>query len=102
MRLIDIDAMSDEMYHLAFETDSDMQKWDGGCWIRYKMFEKCRDNAPTIDAEPIVRCKDCMNWDRSWKPQTGSDGDRYCIMIDQVTGPCFYCADAEKEEYNGE
>ena len=59
MRLVDIDALSHEMYHLAFETDSNMQKWDGGCWIRYRMFEKCRDNAPTIDAVKIVRCKDC-------------------------------------------
>lgn len=70
MRLIDIDAMSHEMYHLAFETDSNMQKWDGGCWIRYKLFERCRDNAPTIDAVPIIRCKDCD----------------FCISAKSITG----------------
>lgn len=52
MRLIDADALRETMYHEAFETDTDMQKWDGGCWIRYKMFENALDNAPTIDAEP--------------------------------------------------
>lgn len=37
--LISRQAIQDDMYHEAFETDSDMQKWDSGCWIRYKMFE---------------------------------------------------------------
>lgn len=52
-RLIDADALHRAMYHEAFETDSDMQKWDSGCWIRYKMFEKAIENAPTIEAEPV-------------------------------------------------
>ena len=48
-RLIDADALIDRMYHEAFETDSEMQKWDSGCWIRYKMFENAIDDAPTIE-----------------------------------------------------
>ena len=59
MRLIDADALRETMYHEAFETDTDMQKWDSGCWIRYKMFENALEDAPTIDAEPVVRCCDC-------------------------------------------
>ena len=55
MRLIDADALNDSMYHEAFETDSELQKWDSGCWIRYKMFEKHLDMAPTVDAVPVVR-----------------------------------------------
>lgn len=47
-RLIDADALRRAMYHEAFETDSPMQKWDSGCWIRYKMFESLEENAPTI------------------------------------------------------
>ena len=58
MRLIDADALNDRMYHEAFETDTDMQRWDSGCWIRYKMFENAIAEAPIID---IVRCKDCKN-----------------------------------------
>lgn len=53
MRLIDADALRELMYHEAFEKDTDMQKWDGGCWIRYKMFENAIENAPTIEAEPV-------------------------------------------------
>ena len=62
MRLIDADALMDRMYHEAFETDTDMQKWDSGCWIRYKMFENAIDEAPTIDAVSVVRCKECKSW----------------------------------------
>ena len=46
--LIDRDALNDAMYHEAFETDSEWQKWDSGCWIRYKMFERHRDLAPVV------------------------------------------------------
>lgn len=47
-RLIDADVLRAKMYHEAFETDTPMQKWDSGCWIRYKMFERLEENAPTI------------------------------------------------------
>ena len=47
--LISRQALRETMYHEAFETDSDMQKWDSGCWIRYKMFENAIEAAPTID-----------------------------------------------------
>lgn len=51
MRPIDADALSARMHELAFETDSDMQRWDSGCWIRYKMFERAIADAPTIEPE---------------------------------------------------
>lgn len=51
MRAIDADKLRERMYHDAFEVDSDMQKWDGGCWIRYKMFENAINDAPTV--EPV-------------------------------------------------
>lgn len=47
-RLIDADALRVGMYHEAFETDSELQRWDSGCWVRYRMFENHIDNAPTI------------------------------------------------------
>ena len=47
-RLIDADKLNRTMYHKAFETDSDMQKWDSGCWIRYKMFENSMKEMPTV------------------------------------------------------
>ena len=68
MRLIDADALTDRMYHDAFETDTDMQKWDSGCWIRYKMFENAIEHAPTIEptrnVETVYRGECYVNWVR--------------------------------------
>lgn len=47
-RLIDAVALRTRMYHEAFETDSDMQRWESGCWIRYRLFERTEEAAPTI------------------------------------------------------
>lgn len=46
--LIDRDEFSCAMYHEAFEVNSPMQKWESGCWIRYKMFERLIDSAPVV------------------------------------------------------
>lgn len=56
-KYIDAEKFEREMYHEAFETDSYMQKWDGGCWIRYKMFENCIAHQPAVE---VVRCKECV------------------------------------------
>lgn len=58
-RYIDAEKFEDEMYHESFEKDSDMQKWDSGCWIRYKLFADCLEKQPTADVVEVVRCKDC-------------------------------------------
>lgn len=96
MRLIDADALSRAMYHEAFETDSDWQRWDSGLWIRYKMFENALKNAPTIDAEAVVRCKDCNH--------LGSDdGMPFCYMWmreieNEYEAFCSYGLERESEE----
>ena len=48
MRLIDADALEKAMYKEIFEKDTDMQKWDSGCWIRFKLFENVMESIPTI------------------------------------------------------
>ena len=52
-RMIDAEKLESRMYHEAFETDSDLQKWDSGCWIRYKMFEQNIQKAETIIEEKL-------------------------------------------------
>ena len=59
MRYIDAEKLQERMYHEAFEKDSDLQKWESGCWIRYKLFENCLNEQPTADVVEVVRCKDC-------------------------------------------
>ena len=47
--LISREQLSKAMYHEAFETDSDFQKWDSGCWIRYKLFENVLESIPSAE-----------------------------------------------------
>lgn len=63
MRLIDADELMHQMYRKAFIEDSNMQKWDSGCWIRYKMFELVVDSVPSVDAVIPVRCEQCVSYD---------------------------------------
>lgn len=46
MKLIDGDALRHSMYHEVFEKDGEDQRWDGGCWIRYRLFEKVLEEQP--------------------------------------------------------
>lgn len=70
-------ALRDAMYHEAFETDSDMQRWDSGCWIRYKMFENAIEAAPTIDpvkhGKWLIRDNPGTGWYRVTCSECGED-----------------------------
>lgn len=78
--LISRKAMREAMYHEAMEKDSNEQKWDGGCWIRYKMFERVIESLPS--AEPVIRCKDCEH-------------NGYCCRLSSRT-PNDYCSHAKR------
>jgi hypothetical protein len=98
MRLIDADALNDSMYHEAFETDSKLQKWDSGCWIRYKMFENHLDNAPTIDAVPVVRCRECIY---RQKAKVNRKGFLICPASGMEITDDDYCSYGAKMESEG-
>jgi len=87
-RLIYADTFRHDMYHEAFERDTDEQKWDSGCWIRYKMVERILESQPTVDAVPVVRCKDCTKRE-------------YCRTSTVWAMPPkddWFCADGERRE----
>lgn len=46
MIYINKELLESRMYREAFENDSELQKWDSGCWIRYKLFERVLDAMP--------------------------------------------------------
>ena len=57
MRTIDVDALKDfinRQLAMTANTAVVMNAKD--------FFENIVDNAPTIDAVPVVRCKDCKHW----------------------------------------
>lgn len=88
MRLIDADALKDwsEIVPLT---------GDGG--IDINDFDEKLKSMPTVDAVPVVRCKDCKYWNYE---DSGTDGtaqgacSSMCILSDGM----FYCAGAVRKE----
>lgn len=51
---------------------------------------------PTVDAVPVVRCKDCK-W---FRDSNGIDGFCYCDRIYRRCGTHWFCADGERKTDN--
>ena len=66
-KYIDANELRAMMFHGAFEEDSGLQRWDGGCWIRYKMFENALEQIGAADVVEVCRCKDCKHNDLAGK-----------------------------------
>ena len=91
---IDKGKLEQAMYRKAFIDDSDLTKWDGGCWIRYKLFENVVKSIPTIDAVPVVRCKNCLH-----SKLNKMDNQSYiCKISGGLFAENFYCASGRKRE----
>lgn len=58
MRLIDADALTDELAVIAYTHDC------------LGMLEAI-NSAPTIEAVEVVRCKDCIYWKQTGVPEVG-------------------------------
>jgi hypothetical protein len=99
MRLIDADALDDEMYHKSFEVDDGRNVWNSGLWIRYKIFEEAIRDAPTVDAVPVIRCKDCKYYEDGdcWY-RWDNDGQIYYQSVINQPNPNDYCSMAERKE----
>ena len=69
MRLIDADALKKEMfgYYDCVNERSTKHNYSGDTIMDYEvadLIDDCIDYAPTIDAVPVVRCKDCKHLER--------------------------------------
>ena len=63
------------------------------------------DNAPTIDAVPVVRCKDCRWWDKTDNGFGYCHAEKHChisahweISIFRTYRGDHFCADGERED----
>ena len=61
--LIDRNAFRKAMYHEAMEKDSDEQKWESGCWIRYKMFTRVLESMPSVPPSEVIP----KEWDETYR-----------------------------------
>lgn len=84
MRMIDADALK-EQFRQTYRFS-----WNGKDHKRLTEEKQLIDNAPTIDAVPVVRCRDCKYRVRSegvcaklsnnYEPPVYCDEDDYCSM----------------------
>jgi len=93
VRLINADALNDEMYHKSFEVDDGRNVWNSGLWIRYKIFEEAIRDAPTVDAVPVVRCRECK-----YLRLTGTVWRCTNRIVMMICEPNDYCSRGEKSE----
>lgn len=84
MRLIDVDKLERQEY------------WGNERCFDYVDAEDI-DNAPTVDAVPVVRCKDCKH---SWEDLGGLTCS-HGVCVDCVVLGDFYCANGERKDGAG-
>ncbi len=75
-RLIDADKLKT---HYSWWTDETKE-----------LFDTIINLQPTIEAEPIVRCKDCAYW--------GEHYEQGCGMADYKTEPNHFCSWGERKK----
>ena len=97
MRLIDADRLSENIYDNipAPYEDSREAKEECLCAI---------EEAPTIDAVPVVRCKDCMHY---LIVDEFEGGKRYMCKVNRFSyinsdGDMHYCSYGERKEDKAE
>ena len=84
----------------VFKEPNDVALW-GAVLQEVGAFIGLMINAPTVDAVPVIRCKDCKRWatddgmfkdidERQWHhcPHIGIDTEEY-----------FFCSEAERKEH---
>ncbi len=95
MRLINTDTLKyRRKYYGGYDDVSDKERKEG---IMFLLKEDI-DNAPTIDAVPVMRCADCKWWGLS---EYNTFGIHVCKKFSGVRGESDYCSRAERSD-NGE
>ena len=87
MRLIDADALK--------PTTCFKMNWSKGTGVEAPaVWLKDIDNTPAIDAVPVVRCRECINYHRN-KHDRGDDS--YCSIFCTETYPDSYCSMGQRK-----
>jgi hypothetical protein len=93
MRLIDADALKSKVQAQEWKRDpAVMLALD---WIYMLINEQ-----PTIDAVPVVRCKECRHYDTTGFPAL-NPGTGWCNKMGKGIHDDFYCFYGERKESEG-
>lgn len=100
MRLIDADALDNAFTELRFNADGELAHWgDRKDWCLHgNEIEKLIADAPTVDAEPVVRCKDCRYY-RQWSGNCELLTTRLRFYdLDKQASPDAFCSYGERRD----
>ncbi len=96
MRLIDADALLKYlMINMSWHDEDgiEVDDWDE----KRAIIKDLIDGVPTVDAVPVVRCKDCRYWRQEVSPTEHWVCAHHSFNERKMyTMPDFYCADGEK------
>lgn len=89
MRLIDADALMDDIAVLLERNHKLIDEWLANC------IDDVIEQAPTVDAVDVVRCKDC----RYYNTTNCCDGCGWCERsgMDRGSWDNWFCADADRK-----
>lgn len=94
-RLIDADDLAillhDDIDGLDEEFPNDKQVMPYMCGVRMAL--SFIETAPTIDAVPVVRCKDCKWWTKQEKSIQGR-----CALTGTYPTGGWYCGNGERKD----
>ena len=96
--LVDTDAIRESLRQMVVNKDHADVMLMNGCgqhWVPLAIFLQLIGEAPTVDAVPVVRCKDCENWDRELMH---NDRSCFCPMLDLWTDETFFCPNGERKD----
>ena len=89
MRLVDADALIANEVHTIVRLTATGEQMDS------VVYAEDIDNAPTIDAVQVVRCKDCVHYHKADRGHPDTD---WCKrLICGTIKPDFFCADGERK-----
>lgn len=107
MRLIDADEFEDALENTEYDI-SPAYEPDG---YSHKLICEVLEEIPTVDAVPVVRCRDCITFEEIGKHPTNNEGTPfgYCyhwqyeqgMSPNEVDGNAFCSYGERKEEQNG-
>lgn len=91
MRLIDADALKEVISGNSYILRDSINSMNFGMF--WDGIEQAIDESPTIDATPVVRCKECKWWTKQEKSIQGR-----CALTGTYPTGGWYCGNGERRD----
>ena len=102
MRLIDADALLDEFLNRYTEREMEGNLVFAVCEIKQD-FADMISNVPTVDAVPVVRCRDCKHYKPQKKSAHWEHRAYYCNHVVTIKmQPDDFCSYGERKDGDDE